>query len=83
MTRGPEIVESLKCYVSATCNLPIDEIDSSESLFHLGFHSLLVVQLISHIEKNYNHRVTVAEFFESPNIDSLAEVISRTIEHAK
>jgi thioesterase domain-containing protein/acyl carrier protein len=55
--------------------LGIDRVSIHDNFFDLGGHSLLVIQLIARIEKQFQKTLPVAMLFESPTIRQLADII--------
>ncbi len=55
--------------------LRIGEVSRDDSFFELGGHSLLVARLLVRIEQQWGRRIGMAEFFQAPTLDKLAERI--------
>ncbi|MEM7335617.1 MAG: non-ribosomal peptide synthetase, partial [Chloroflexota bacterium] len=55
--------------------LKIEKVGIHSDFFELGGHSLLATQIISKIRDNYAINLTLADFFDSPNIADLAKQV--------
>lgn len=55
--------------------LRIGQVSRDDSFFELGGHSLLVARLLVRIEQQWGRRIGMAEFFQAPTLDKLAERI--------
>src|SRR4029079_19456722 len=55
--------------------LGVEPIGIRDNFFELGGHSLLAVRLVSEIEKEVGQRLPLASFFQSSNIESLAQLL--------
>jgi amino acid adenylation domain-containing protein len=55
--------------------LRIGQVSRNDSFFELGGHSLLVARLLVRIEQQWGRRIGMAEFFQAPTLDKLAERI--------
>jgi len=55
--------------------LRIGQVGRGDSFFELGGHSLLVARLLVRIEQQWGRRIGMAEFFQAPTLDKLAERI--------
>jgi len=51
-------------------------IEVGTCLFELGFHSLLIVQLVNDIEREFGIRLDFRTFLEHPNADELSAAIA-------
>lgn len=58
-----------------TLNLKSDAIGITTSFFELGGHSVLAMKLINRIEKKFGAKVNLPDFFQSPTIKGVAQVI--------
>ena len=54
-----------------------------DSFFQLGGHSLLAVKLFAKIEEEYNVLVPLREFFQSPTIETLEQLINSDTQNAE
>jgi FkbH-like protein len=61
--------------------LGIDEIGVNDNFFELGGHSLLVTQLISRIRDNFQMELSMQNFFESPTIAGLVNLLANQPEN--
>ena len=57
--------------------LGLQQISINDNFFELGGHSLLATQIISRIRETFSIEIPLRNFFESPTIFSLAEVIEK------
>jgi amino acid adenylation domain-containing protein len=55
--------------------LRIGQVSRDDSFFELGGHSLLVARLLVRIEQQWGRRIGMAEFFQAPTLEKLAERI--------
>jgi thioesterase domain-containing protein/acyl carrier protein len=55
--------------------LRIGQVSRDDSFFELGGHSLLVARLLIRIEQQWGRRIGMAEFFQAPTLEKLAERI--------
>ena len=59
-------------------NVKEDEIGRGSDFFQLGGHSLLVIELTANINQKFSRNLTMAEVFDSPTIQKLADLIDGT-----
>jgi amino acid adenylation domain-containing protein len=57
--------------------LGLQQISINDNFFELGGHSLLATQIISRIRETFFIEIPLRNFFESPTIFSLAEIIEK------
>ena len=57
--------------------LGLDQVSVFEDFFDVGGHSLLAMQVLSRIQRALGAALTVREFFEAPQIASLADGVAR------
>ncbi|MBD1924288.1 amino acid adenylation domain-containing protein [Microcoleus sp. FACHB-831] len=62
-----------------TAVLSLDKVGIKDNFFDLGGHSLMATQLISRVKKNFGVDVSLPEFFKSPTIKDLAEIVETQI----
>jgi acyl carrier protein len=55
--------------------LGLDRVGRQDHLFEVGGHSLLAVQLISHLRRAFGVELPVAEIFRSPRLTLLAKAV--------
>lgn len=60
--------------------VPSEQIGGSTDLFSLGLDSLVVIQLLSRLEEKFGLRIHLTDFFVSPCIDSLVEMIEARLQ---
>jgi amino acid adenylation domain-containing protein len=61
--------------------LGINTIGVSDNFFELGGHSLLAIRMINSVKRQLNYDVDLRDFFKSPTIQSLAELIQNLPRH--
>lgn len=59
--------------------LRIGQVSRDDSFFELGGHSLLVARLLVRIEQQWGRRIGMAEFFQAPTLEKLAERIEGNV----
>jgi tyrocidine synthetase III len=59
--------------------LGLGEIGINDDFFELGGHSLKAAQIIYHIHKELQSKITLKEFFLNPNIGELAKLIPQAL----
>ncbi|MFI7102517.1 phosphopantetheine-binding protein [Streptomyces sp. NPDC050161] len=57
--------------------LRIDVLSGDDNFFELGGHSLTASQVIARITRTLQVEVPMADFFEGPTVDELAELVVR------
>ncbi len=57
--------------------LGVDKVGITDNFFELGGHSLLVAQAINRLNKQLNKTVSFKDFFSSPTIETLCEVLNQ------
>lgn len=60
--------------------LHVDNVNRDDNFFEVGGHSLLAVELISLIEKEFNVNLPLSILFEYPSIRSIASQISKLLD---
>jgi len=90
---GPEILESGAEYIAPkneieiklteiwgdVLNIPKEKIGINVNFFDIGGYSLKATTLLSKIHKEFNVKVQLAAFFQTPTIRSLAEYIKAAV----
>ena len=56
--------------------LGVERVGVTDNFFELGGHSLKAVKLLNEVEKIFQFRMPVSEFFANPNIESFSSVIN-------
>jgi aryl carrier-like protein len=56
---------------------PGDYKPGEDNLFDMGFHSLTILFLVSHIRERYHVGLEVRDVFERPSLTQLAEEVTR------
>jgi amino acid adenylation domain-containing protein len=62
-----------------TAVLSLEKVGINDKFFDLGGHSLIATQLISRVRKNFGVDVSLPDFFKSPTIKDLAEIVETEI----
>ena len=62
-----------------TAVLSLKKVGIKDNFFDLGGHSLMATQLISRVKKNFGIDLSLPEFFKSPTIKDLAEIVETQI----
>ncbi|MGM0947062.1 MAG: amino acid adenylation domain-containing protein [Bacteroidota bacterium] len=60
-----------------------DQNDIKADFFRVGGHSLLAVDLLTKLEKQFNISLPLSKLFEFPTIETLAQFIARDLSQAK
>ena len=58
-------------------NLHIKQVPLNTSFFNLGGHSLIAIKIVSAIQKELSVKISLKEFFTSPDIVSLGKIIQK------
>jgi amino acid adenylation domain-containing protein len=74
--RGPTLIEEIICEIWARI-LGRQRIDPDDNFFHLGGHSLKVMQVIASIRKAFRVELPLMAMFETPTVRGLAAKVSR------
>ncbi|MCP4151947.1 MAG: non-ribosomal peptide synthetase, partial [bacterium] len=53
--------------------IEVEKIQLNSNFFHLGGHSLKATILISRMHREFNVRITLADIFQNPTLDALAQ----------
>jgi acyl carrier protein len=67
--------EVVRNKVAELCDLSVEEVHGSSNIFELGFHSLLVVELVSEIECKLNIELSLRDVFVYPSINGIVQSI--------
>jgi amino acid adenylation domain-containing protein len=62
-----------------TAVLSVENVGINDNFFDLGGHSLMATQLISRVKKKFGIDLSLPEFFKSPTIKDLAEIVETQI----
>lgn len=66
-----------KLVASLVCDLlQVNDVNPTDNIFELGFHSLLVVQLVKRIEEQTGTKLNLIDVFEHPSIQRIANSIN-------
>jgi len=74
---GTPIEEELAAIWKVT--LGIEAIGVRDDFFNAGGHSIIATQIVSRIRRSFAVEITVKDFFASPNIEGIAQLIEREI----
>ena len=58
--------------------LGLETIDKQADFFELGGHSLLAARLLMRVEAEFGQRISLANLFKSPTLDSMARLLRQT-----
>ena len=56
----------------------IDQVGIHDNFFELGGHSLLAIQIISRLQKTFQVKLSVNEFFDAPTVAELTKNLEKT-----
>jgi acyl transferase domain-containing protein/NADPH:quinone reductase-like Zn-dependent oxidoreductase/acyl carrier protein len=70
--QAARVIEELKHSLGQILMLPAEQIDADQSLYDLGFDSLMGVELITDIEERFGVQLPAMAISESPSITKLA-----------
>jgi acyl carrier protein len=73
----PDSLPNLRQKIADLLAVNIEDVESDQDLFALGFHSLLAVQLIYEIECEHGVRLNVRDVFERPTVRQLERAVQR------
>ncbi|NWO04308.1 MAG: SDR family NAD(P)-dependent oxidoreductase [Alteromonadaceae bacterium] len=79
--RGERITEELTHSLGQILMLPAEQIDPAQSLYDLGFDSLMGVELITDIEERFGVQLPAMAISESPSISKLTDKLLERIEN--
>lgn len=70
-----------KLVASLVCDLlQVNDVNPTDNIFELGFHSLLVLQLIVRINDKTGAKLKLIDVFESPSIQRIANSINEQLD---
>jgi len=78
--RVERVTEELKHSLSQILMLPAEQIDPEQSLYDLGFDSLMGVELITDIEERFGVQLPAMAISESPSISKLTHKLLERID---
>ena len=58
--------------------LGLETIDRGADFFELGGHSLLAARLLMRVEVEFGHKISLANLFKSPTLESMARLLKQT-----
>lgn len=61
--------------------LRLEQVSATVDFFEMGGHSLLAMQAVSRINRQFNVRLKIREFFEAPTVRALARTVTRIRDH--
>ncbi|MBC9929274.1 condensation domain-containing protein [Chitinophaga qingshengii] len=74
-TANDETAQQLAAAWSEILGIPVGEIDVDTHFFSYGGHSIKAIQVLSLINKAFNTRISLDQFFAKPTISQLADDI--------
>jgi acyl carrier protein len=69
------IFDVVRDAVSEVCGVPSSEIDGTTDFFELGFHSLLITQLVARLEDKFDMDFSIRDFFTTPCVNGIVVMI--------
>jgi phthiocerol/phenolphthiocerol synthesis type-I polyketide synthase C len=69
------IIKIVRDEVSDILAVPSDQIESSTDFFSLGLDSVMVVQLVLRLRRDFDVTIHVKDFFISPCIDGIVDMV--------
>jgi len=73
----PDSLPNLRQKIADLLAVNIEDVESDQDLFALGFDSLRAVQLLCEIEREYGVRLNVRDVFERPTARQLERAVRR------
>jgi acyl carrier protein len=70
-----DISEVVRGVVSELCNVPSSQIEGTADFFELGFHSLMIIQLVARLQDRFDMDFAVSDFFTFPCVNGIAAMI--------
>lgn len=67
------IIEKIKAVFAEI--LGVNKIPIDKNIFELGFHSLLVLQLVDKLEKLFDVKISLSNVYEAETVNNLAEMV--------
>jgi phthiocerol/phenolphthiocerol synthesis type-I polyketide synthase C len=75
-----QLVEELRAYACEHLDLPAGTIGPDNDLFEFGFDSILVLELVWHIDERYGVRLGARDLFATPTVASIAALVQAGLE---
>lgn len=73
--RGTGMLHALAGQVASVLRIPMEKIDSEQSLMHMGIDSLMTAELQALINKAFGVRISTLELMRSPNLTHMAHIL--------
>jgi acyl carrier protein len=73
--QNEDIFDVVRDTVSEVCGVPISQIDGTTDFFELGFHSLMVTQLVARLQDRLDMDFTLRDLFTSPCVNGIVAMI--------
>jgi acyl carrier protein len=73
--RQAGMLHALAGQVAAVLRIPMEKIDSEQSLMHMGIDSLMAAELQALINKAFGVRISTLELMRSPNLAHMANML--------
>lgn len=70
-----EVFDIVRDLVADLCTVASEQITGSTDLISLGLDSILVIHLVVLLEKKFGLKIQIKDFYISPCINSLVEMI--------
>jgi acyl carrier protein len=73
--QNQEVFNIVRDSVADLCAVSSEQITGSTDLFSLGLDSILVIHLVVLLEKKFGLKIQIEDFYISPCINSVVEMI--------
>jgi len=73
--REAGMLHALAGQVASVLRIPLEKIDSEQSLMHMGIDSLMAAELQALINKAFGVRISALELMRSPNLAHMAHIL--------
>lgn len=73
--QNKDIFAIVRDAVSEVSRIPISHIDGTTDFFELGFHSLMIVQLVARLRDRFDMDFAIRDFFITPCVNGVVDMI--------
>lgn len=70
-----QCVQFIKLLIAKLLNISQEQISSNESLYDIGFDSIVGIDLVHQIKKTLQVEIDIEKFFDQPSVDACAALI--------
>ena len=72
----------VECHIAAIFEqlLGIDGIGRLDNFFEMGGHSLMAIQVVSHVRRSLHVEITLRQLFDSPTVAGLSALVEATMQ---